>query len=1219
MDENIIENKENSTQNTEKKTKFSLKNENEDNLIENDSKEEKEFLNNSKESPKTMKYKIKYTEILKKLRANDKEEDNYENECSCNILLMPSIINFSDKLSTLSMISYCYQVRKNCNLIFSINHKFEKNLKYINDFDANFFLNVFGRTAFFMKEEQNCFYALKYIEKCSDLIKENSSKFKNSKKEKISEYLKEMNENLLNYIKSKEVQFKDKELMSKEKCTEIKELINLIITNKNNIDLNDGDNNYIYAINKNWITKVKIFIEPYIINFEDNDKYIKDVFDPIYVYKSYFDEKIEKNIKYTFPYPGPINNFPLISFKDFWEDKENLDENVFLKNNIELNNDYCLVNHKDWELLKSVFDCTNEIKRKKDNLDLIKIKFIVFDKRISNSNHNINLLKLKYIQINKNSTVGQLKNKIINCVNDELKFFNSSKKKKNKSISISFFTLKKDKKDIIIEMIFAFKYGIQMYESLYIEKIEFQDDNTLNDFFIKYDKKKDILIVEINKKDDCNFLVQMDNNYKCNICGKEIKNLKEKYNCDICNFSLFCSHKCSRSSNEHLCIDNKLKEIMEEKFVLQDLLSFDLTSILYKGQNIGRVGLNNLGNTCYMNSVLQCLSNTRDLTKYFLRESFKKEINNANYFGSKGDISQAYYELIKLMYVSNGDEYINTKKFRVVFCNRTKLFTSQEQYDAHEFLSALLDNLHEDLNRITHKNYMELEEQKKGESDEIASKRWWDYYKSRDDSIIVDLFKGQFKTTITCCECNHKSVNFDTFMTLDLPIPQKKTQIQFKLFTNSGNYIDLNIKADENTEMKDIILKSISYLDKKNYIENTKKMDIEGHLFNYNITDVPERILYNNIQVIEFNKELKMVNIFSPIYENIDNNINNLKEIPFDKIKYTEFIKKRNTTEIILFEKDINSNMDNYIDVYVYPVAEYEKEGMFFNIIKVQKIVSYPIIFSINKNESLKNLQSLIFKKLYKILDSQGRNFLDSIEICFPHFNDKWNNYKIKEGICPICKKAYDKNTKFCALFDSLDKKTTILNLINNQNKNRPLILYGKSILYSPQLSLYRGIPLFFEKKIEIESRANINLYDAFDLLNKEEILEGDNLLYCNNCKGKKKAKKRIEVYKAPYYLILHLKRYKQSTKLGIKNDTIIDYKEALNLKDFVLGPNKEISLYDLYGVVINKKSMNSSHYIAYCKNFGSCLSYDDESVNKIENLIHKDAYLLFYKRKVYE
>ena len=507
---NITKNKKNSTQNTEEKT---IKNENENNSIENDSKEEKGFLNNSKESQKITKHKIKYDYILKQLREKDRLEDNYENECSCNILLMPSVINISDRLSSLSMISYCYQNSENSNLIYSINHKFEKYLKHISNADPNSFLNVFTRTAFFLKKQQNYFYAFKSIEKCSNLIKENSSKFKNNKKNIINKYLEEINVNLLSYIKNKEIQFKDKKVMSKKKCNEIQELINLIITNKNNIDLNGGDSNYIYAIDKNWISKVKIFIEPFIMNFENNDKYMKDIFNPNYVYKSYFDEKIEKNIKYKYPYPGPINNFSLISFKDFWEDKENLDENIFLKKNIELNKDYYLANYKDWELLKSVFDCTNEIKRKKGNLDLIELKFIVFDKRISSSNQNLNLLKLKYIQINKNSTVGQLKNKIFNCVNDELKVFNSSKKEE--SISISFFILKKDKKDIIIEMIFAFKYGIQIYESLYIEKLEFQDNNTLNDFFIKYDKKKGILIVEINKKDDCNFVVHMDNNYKC--------------------------------------------------------------------------------------------------------------------------------------------------------------------------------------------------------------------------------------------------------------------------------------------------------------------------------------------------------------------------------------------------------------------------------------------------------------------------------------------------------------------------------------------------------------------------------------------------------------------------------------------------------------------------------------------------------------------------------
>ena len=129
-------------------------------------------------------------------------------------------------------------------------------------------------------------------------------------------------------------------------------------------------------------------------------------------------------------------------------------------------------------------------------------------------------------------------------------------------------------------------------------------------------------------------------------------------------------------------------------------------------------------------------------------------------------------------------------------------------------------------------------------------------------------------------------------MTLDLPIPQKKSQMQIKFLTNNGNYIDLNIKLDDKTQIKDIILKSIAYLDKKNYIELAKTINIEGHLFNYNIKNVPDSILYNNIQIIEFNKELKMLNIFNTNYDNINKFFKN-KEIPFDKLNYIEFSKKR--------------------------------------------------------------------------------------------------------------------------------------------------------------------------------------------------------------------------------------------------------------------------------------------------------------------------------------
>ena len=58
----------------------------------------------------------------------------------------------------------------------------------------------------------------------------------------------------------------------------------------------------------------------------------------------------------------------------------------------------------------------------------------------------------------------------------------------------------------------------------------------------------------------------------------------------------------------------------------------------------------NLGNTCYMNSALQCLSNMDVLRTYFLTEAFKTEINFENVMGSKGEVVIRFAELLNSLW-----------------------------------------------------------------------------------------------------------------------------------------------------------------------------------------------------------------------------------------------------------------------------------------------------------------------------------------------------------------------------------------------------------------------------------------------------------------------------------------------------------------------------------------------------------------------------------------
>ena len=432
--------------------------------------------------------------------------------------------------------------------------------------------------------------------------------------------------------------------------------------------------------------------------------------------------------------PRPRNEEKEYVIKSSNEDDFGKSENLKLKNN---KNKYKKLNAKE----KSLKERENELKKMEENLINDKNQFELYKKDFDE-------------QIEKDKKFSEE----INTERNTLIKIKSNNEQKEKEIQLMTEKLNKEKEDMEI-----------MKTKLHDKENELKEKEGLI-------KNKES---ELNEKEG--IILNRENEL-----NKKEGLIKNKEN-ELLNSTNIFNNK----NNE---LEQKKQElIMKENDLVKKEKELNLKETQMSTKNVPiLIGLNNIGATCYMNASLQCFSNTKKLTNYFL-EHYVTDPKNT--------MSNEYFEVLKNLWnIENNNKSYSPNSFKDVLSKENELFAGVQANDSKDLINFLLERFHQELNVA--KNVNDIDNVPNGNqpdqsNEQLMLKLFLDEIEEKFDSIISNLFYGILETKSQCKGCNIIKYNFQVYSFIEFPLQQVNQYFFNKgarpLLTEDGKNPDIDL------------------------------------------------------------------------------------------------------------------------------------------------------------------------------------------------------------------------------------------------------------------------------------------------------------------------------------------------------------------------------------------------------------------------------------------
>ncbi|KAL8090012.1 hypothetical protein AgCh_039466 [Apium graveolens] len=600
--------------------------------------------------------------------------------------------------------------------------------------------------------------------------------------------------------------------------------------------------------------------------------------------------------------------------------------------------------------------------------------------------------------------------------------------------------------------------------------------------------------------------------------------------------------------------------------------------------SLGLTGLQNLGNTCFMNSALQCLGHTPKLVDYFLGD-YRREINYDNPLGMNGEIASAFGELLKQLWAP-GATPVAPRTFKSKLSHFAPQFSGFNQHDSQELLAFLLDGLHEDVNRVKNKPYAEVKDSD-GRPDEEVADEYWQNHLARNDSIIVDLCQGQYRSTLVCPLCRKSSITFDPFMYVSLPLP-----------STSIRTMTVTVMTTDGSSQQSSVTITVP--------KNGKLEDLNQALGSLCSIGVDETLL---------------------VVEVYNNKIIRYLEDPSDSLS---LIRDEDRLVAYRLPKDFTK-----LPLIVFMHQQMEENNFLGKKTTRWKAFGIPLLASCSiANGS--DIRALYLKLVDPYLDPAD-NMIDNYDIDVSTANEGTTKLEdtsfleSAEGAVTPNKNSLDMHTTTDFNYYRADEKGTGRGSEIEMNEQitcevlpcrlNVIVCWPENMVARRNTLLLSSLPEtyksgFFSKK----PKESVSLYKCLEAFLKEEPLGPEDMWYCPVCKKHCQASKKLDLWRLPEILVIHLKRFSYSRFLKNKLETYVEFPvHDLDLSSYISFKSGDSSnCYMLYAISNHYGSMGGGHYTAFIHHGGNrWFDFDDSHVSPIseDKIKSSAAYLLFYRR----